>query len=450
MFSFRASEIMPAMFLVLALLLGGASLAGAFANAILQLIAIAILGWIFWKSRRAEISLTRSEGTLLLLWLATALWLVITLIPLPPALWTLLPGRGFVEGGYKMAGMELPWLPISLSPARTIWSGLALLPMLAMAFLVFRTSQKGLNRMAVSFMVVTVIAALIGISQVISGKDSPLYFYDVTNFGMATGFFSNANHMASSIIVCLPFLALISARKPSKRRETDQKIAQYAGLFSISLVLGSALLLTQSVAAWLLTLPAITAAWLLWRGRKLSPRGVGLLALFGLLAVAALVGALLFAPDMLEAVTRYTTTGAEVSNVRLSRSDFYETSWQAIPQFLPLGSGLGSFAQIYPLFEDPDFVVNTYANHAHSDYLELAFELGIPAILLILAGLYWWARKALVIWMDAVPSSTLSRAATVSAGLLIAHSLVDYPLRTAALAVTFAALLAMIARPERE
>jgi O-antigen ligase len=447
--SFRASEILPAVFLVLALLLGGASLAGAFANALLQLIAIAILGWTFWKSRREEISLTRSEGTLLLLWLATAIWLIITLIPLPPALWTLLPGRGFVEGGYKMAGMELPWLPISLSPARTIWSGLSLLPMLAMAFLVFRTSQKGLNRMAVAFMVVTVIAALIGISQVLSGSGSPLYFYEITNFGMATGFFSNANHMASSIVVCLPFLALISARSSSKRRETDQKIAQYVGIVSISLVLGSALMLTQSVAAWLLALPAITAAWLLWRGRKLTPRGIGFLALFGTLSVATLVGGLLFAPDMLEAVGRYTATGAE-SNVRLSRSDFYETSWRAIPQFLPLGSGLGSFAQVYPLFEDPEFVVNTYANHAHSDFLELLFELGIPALLLIMAGLYWWARKALVIWMDAVPSTTLSRAATVSAGLLIAHSLVDYPLRTAALAVTFAALLSVLARPERD
>jgi O-antigen ligase len=449
-FSFRASEVLPAVFLVLALLLGGASLAGAFANAVLQLIAIAILGWIFWKSRREEISLTRSEGTLLLLWLATALWLVITLIPLPPSLWTLLPGRGFVEGGYKMAGMELPWLPISLSPSRTIWSGLSLLPMLAMAFLVFRTSQKGLNRMAVSFMVVTVIASLIGISQALSGGRSSLYFYDITNVGMATGFFSNANHMASSIVVCLPFLALIAARSSSKRRETDQKIAQYVGVVSISAVLGGGLLLTQSVAAWLLALPAMTAAWLLWRARKLTPRGVGLLALLGLVAVAALVGGLLFAPDMLEAVTRYTATGGTESATRLSRSDFYATSWRAIPQFLPLGSGLGSFAQVYPLFENPEFVVSSYANHAHSDYIELVFELGVPAILLIIAGLYWWARKALVIWMDAVPSTTLSRAATVSAGLLIAHSLVDYPLRTAALAVTFAALLAIIARPERE
>jgi O-antigen ligase len=451
-FSFRAIDILPAVFVVLAMLLGGASAAnaGALANGLLQLVSIGVLGWVYLESRRKPIELTRGEGVLLLIWLATALWLAITLIPLPPGLWTLLPGRDFVVGAYKMAGMELPWLPISLSPSRTIWSGLSLLPVLAVLFLTFRTSHKGLKRMVGAMVVVTAIAALIGISQVITGQESPLYIYEFTNRGMATGLFSNANHFASSIIVCLPFLALIPTKTSSRRRSTDQKVAQYAGVGSFAIVLFGALLLTQSVAAWLLAAPAVVAAWLLWRGRALTPRGLGVLALLALLAIALLVAGLLFVPDMFEAVGRYTSAGGDVgAGGKMARSDIYPASVNAIPQFMPLGAGLGSFAQIYPLFENAQDVGRSFANHAHSDYLELTLELGIPAVLLIAAGLWWWARKTLVIWMDAVPSSTLARAASISAGILIAHSLVDYPLRTAALAVIFAALMAVLARPDR-
>ena len=42
---------------------------------------------------------------------------------------------------------------------------------------------------------------------------------------------------------------------------------------------------------------------------------------------------------------------------------------------------------------DPATIERTYVNHAHNDYLELALEGGIPAIVLMLLFLAWWARR---------------------------------------------------------
>ena len=57
--------------------------------------------------------------------------IAIQLVPLPPAIWTALPGRDFVANGYALLGQPLPWLPISLAPYQTIASALWLLPPLA-------------------------------------------------------------------------------------------------------------------------------------------------------------------------------------------------------------------------------------------------------------------------------------------------------------------------------
>ena len=64
----------------------------------------------------------------------TALMLLVPLIqlvPLPPSIWTALPGRAPVADGFRLLGQPLPWLPMSLAPARTVASLLWLLPALA-------------------------------------------------------------------------------------------------------------------------------------------------------------------------------------------------------------------------------------------------------------------------------------------------------------------------------
>ena len=64
------------------------------------------------------------------------------------------------------------------------------------------------NWIAWAIAIITVAAVMIGALQIASGNpaSSPWYFYEITNFGFATGFFSNANHMATLLVVTIPFL----------------------------------------------------------------------------------------------------------------------------------------------------------------------------------------------------------------------------------------------------
>src|SRR5690606_26427568 len=76
-----------------------------------------------------------------------------------------------------------------------------------------------------------------------------------------------------------------------------------------------------------------------------------------------------------------------------------------------------------------------YVNHAHNDFLEILFEGGVVAAfpLVLYAGLI--LEK--VFWF---PENPLQRAALLSVGFLLMHSTIDYPLRTMAVAITFAFL----------
>ena len=41
---------------------------------------------------------------------------MIDIVPLPPELWTALPGRSEIVANYRLLGVPLPWLPLSLAP----------------------------------------------------------------------------------------------------------------------------------------------------------------------------------------------------------------------------------------------------------------------------------------------------------------------------------------------
>ena len=117
------------LYLFACILLGG-SAQGMFSNLALQLAGIAILGW----AAVSRMPVKDSPSARRIEWIAAlaVLLVLLQLIPLPPALWSHLPGREFVAQGFALIGQPLPWLPLSLSPADTIATAMALLPPLAM------------------------------------------------------------------------------------------------------------------------------------------------------------------------------------------------------------------------------------------------------------------------------------------------------------------------------
>jgi O-antigen ligase len=119
------------------------------------------------------------------------------------------------------------------------------------------------------------------------------------------------------------------------------------------------------------------------------------------------------------------------------------TSWQAFTDFAPVGSGLGTFEKVYRLYEDPAAVDRTFVNHAHNDYLEIAVEMGIPGLIAVLLFLTWWAIAAARQWRTNA-NDPFAKAATIASAAILAHSLVDFPLRTAAISALFAGCISLL------
>ena len=93
-------------------------------------------------------------------------------------------------------------------------------------------------------------------------------------------------------------------------------------------------------------------------------------------------------------------------------------------------------------------VTSEYVNHAHNDYLELVLELGAAGAVLIVLFLGWWAVAATRVWTSTL-STPFGRAATIATAAILAHSIVDYPLRTGALMAVFGAAIALMAQRSR-
>src|SRR4051794_33274885 len=95
----RAGALAAPSFLFLALLLGG-STRGIWGNLALQLLAIPLLAWAVLAGERPQ---WRAAAKPLALILVAGLMLILLqLVPLPPALWTRLPGRGPVSEGFSL------------------------------------------------------------------------------------------------------------------------------------------------------------------------------------------------------------------------------------------------------------------------------------------------------------------------------------------------------------
>jgi O-antigen ligase len=103
---------------------------------------------------------------------------------------------------------------------------------------------------------------------------------------------------------------------------------------------------------------------------------------------------------------------------------------------------------VYHLYESRDHISNTYVNHAHDDYIEITLELGVAGVLLIIAFLIWWVAAVWRAWSNA-DAGIYARAASIASAAVLVHSLVDFPLRTAAISAAFAMCLALLVERHR-
>ncbi len=421
-------------YLLACLLLGGASAAGIFANLLLQLAALPLIWWSIARLRDGELTPLVRQA----LWLLGAILLLplLQLIPLPPSIWSYLPGRQEIVSTFAAMGVPLPWAPISMAAHLTWDSWLALLPATALFLAVLTVSSDDRLKLTMAFVAVAMISILMGAMQVAGGAGSALYPYRITNVGSAVGFFANRNHFATELLMTIPCAALIFRSAGAIELRQPAVLGRRLAVAALLLLIIVGVLFTGSRAGLALLFPTIL---LTYAATLRSQRGIAPLRVIAGVVVVAVVaiGGLLYGPFYQRIVER--TANLE-EDVRFWSAPF---TWAASMASAPFGTGFGTFDPVFRRFAGNANLGPNYVNHAHNDYLELWMTGGAAAAILLLVALVWCTRLGIINWrLKPGNPSALARMAVVMVAVVIVHSIVDYPLRTAAISALFAMAVA--------
>ena len=379
--------------------------------------------------------------------------MILQLIPLPPSVWTALPERQIFSDIADIAGIEQPWRPLSLSPSKTLNSLFALAVPIAAMMLYLNLDREYRRRAVPVLIVLCSISALWAIFQVIGPARGPLYIYRITNFGTGVGLFANRNHQAvmlASTIVMLGWYA--GSLKPHAR----QAVLKFYASVATILVFVPLIFITGSRAGLLLMIPALVLALCLiylggyYPGKTARKRRSGS-SKFSLLS----------GRRFMLVIGIVTISGMAISSILLSRSlafdrlfsggDVEELRWQLLPTFftmlkdyMPWGSGFGSFEHVYKIYEPHELLRPSYLNQAHNDWLQFPIEGGVPALLIAIGAIMWFVRRLWTgtkNWRSSNPAkySVLMCLAVIL--FLLVASIIDYPLRVPSIMAVFVVLI---------
>jgi hypothetical protein len=199
-----------AVILVSSLVLGGGTRGGFLSDVLLELIAVPALGVVLWSlvdlPRQAIERRGRARWELAFCFIM-ALVPLAQLVPLPPRIWTELPGHGEIATVLDLLRDQQTWMPISVSPEGTWLSLLSLLPPMVIFLGVIQLSYKQRREVSLLFIAVGVVSVFVGLAQLSQGLTSPLRFFTFTNRSEAVGFFANRNHFAALLYTVLLFAA---------------------------------------------------------------------------------------------------------------------------------------------------------------------------------------------------------------------------------------------------
>ena len=407
---------------------------------VLQWLALALLVLAFLTGGS---SMEQGWGTRATQWLALpVLWLAVARLLQPPLqrahvvllVLALLPP--LVIGLQLVLGSSLtPW-----ASGRAVY---AWLPPLA-AFLAALSLPADSRRIGLRVLVVMAVASLLLASlQLAAPQDSWLNPFPEL-VPIFNGLFANPNHQGTALGIAAVLLLATAGdgrgevhggvgREGRSSAGARQQALRYARI-ALAVLLLVALPFTGSRAMVLITAAAVMVlplanGWLpgRWRREEHKVRALVL----GLAAVAGLV-----------LVALSTLGWMRVDRLEEGRSAMTAQTATLAAEAMPLGSGAGSFV---PWFEAnlPDaMLIHAWYNHAHNEYVQWWLEGGVAGfawIALLLFGFAWSRPRR---GRDGRRPDDAWVGSWLGAGCLLTHSVVDYPLRTPALATAGAWLAA--------
>ena len=322
--------------------------------------------------------------------LLLAVFMVVQLLPLPPALLRFLSPAAYAY--YQPLLAVYPddtWAALSLNSGGTLRQLLLLVAgiLLYVSTVLLFAKNPLLRRFIVIFVVV---ATIIGVLAIIQRATTPemLLFVRQTPAGMPFGPWINPNQFAGYIELVAPLaLGLCMFYRP-RRHRNDNHRERFINFFSSSgtskhLFLTAALFIMMLAVAISLSRGGIIALFcslllfqILYLYKKKSRSYLGIVVIliaFGL--VSSWVGweSLFSKFDQ--------TIDASKGNIRDDRVTLWGDSLRLSRDFIVFGSGFGSFVNVYPLYKT---LKNPLIyDHPHNEYLEILADGGIVGTVLV-------------------------------------------------------------------
>lgn len=307
-------------------------------------------------------------------------------------------------------------------------------------------SGRAIKQLIIVVMVVGVLESLYGMFEFFSGHHHILNLDGSALISSVTGTFINRNYLAGYLLMVIPLSVgyLFSRETISTNRfmgwrhwlsSLDGKTL-LIGFSVIVMILG--LLFTASRMGILSLLLSFSLISFLFRnpekGKKFSKTVV---LIFGLAFLwAAWIG--------LDAViSRFFS----VSEGFEERWRIWVNTFQIFKDFPILGSGLGTFIQIFPMYRS--FHITGLVTHAENDFLQLASEVGLFGIgLLLVTFLFIFFKGVSRIHSTSYedPKRYMGIGGLVGILALMFHSLVERNIQVPANAFLYTFIMALVLR----
>jgi len=273
-----------------------------------------------------------------------------------------------------------------------------------------------------------------------------------------TGTFVNRNHLAGYLEMIIPLaLGLLIARigffSPATRgargdlgeifsQFSRKSVALNIGLIAAAAVMAVAVVKSQSRAGVFLVIFTflLLLEMILFH---LTYSGEGRRLARNLLTVSFLI-VLLFslAAGMSAVMDRFY---ADDTVFKDGRTLFWENIFPMVGDYPVFGTGLGTFASAYPVYDRTGGEMRL--THAHNDYLELMSETGILGFLLLAGAVFWILVRSFRAWRARrnLEVKGLGMGGLVSCVVMLIHSFTDFNLHIPANALLFTAVLSLTA-----
>lgn len=309
--------------------------------------------------------------------------LSVYLLPLPLHVWLQLPGRSLYQDSINLltqAGHPVHYHSLSVNAYGTAKTLLAFLPSLGVFLVTATIGNRKLKGLIWIFLTVAVYQAVWGLVQSSSGGEIP------------HGSYRNRDQFAAFMTFALPIGIACAVYQFIRPKDTPWEWVRFLIFIIASILIFSSGFFTQSRAALPGLIAGISLTILILSNHLGLKRFI---ILFGLLSLC--VASVMQIIDPIPVINRFIGTDPN-EDVRWI---MFERAVDAYKTFFPLGSGLGTFADIYPAFQPlKTGVTDGFISNAHNDYLELLVETGIIGGSIVLGFLLIYIHNWIKLWQN--------------------------------------------------